>query len=162
MEPRELLSLIAFFSESLDAKQLDMLAERAQRRSFSAGAVLIREFEPGASMFILESGEVAVTVSDEAEPVARLFVGDVVGEMSLLTGAPRSATVTAVEPVMAVEIDHGALAPILATAPMLADRFAEILQRRQKELQDLHGGAAWGVLLPPDAELSGLIQAFYR
>ena len=114
-------------------------------------------------MFILESGEVAVTVSDEAEPVARLFVGDVVGEMSLLTGAPRSATVTAVEPVMAVEIDHGALAPILATAPMLADRFAaEILQRRQKELQDLHGGAAWGVLLPADAELSGLIQAFYR
>ncbi len=161
MEPRELLGLIAFFSDSLDGGQLDRLAAGAKRRSFAAGEVLMREDEPGASMFILDSGEVSVRVAGEDEPVATLYVGDIVGEMSLLTGAPRSATVTAVEPVEVVEIDHTALAPVLAGSPALVDRFAEILRDRQKLLEHLYGGGAWGMLRLGDAEVHHLIRAFY-
>jgi CRP-like cAMP-binding protein len=161
MEPRELLGLIAFFSESLNDAQLDILARGVTRRSFPAGAVLMREDEPGASMFILDGGQVSVQVAGEDEPVAMLFVGDIVGEMSLLTGAPRSATVTAVEPVAAVEIGHTALAPILAESPALVDRFAEMLRLRQKELEHVYGGGAWGMLRLGDAEVHHLIRNFY-
>lgn len=161
MEPRELLALIAFFSDALDSGQLDRLASGAKRRSFAAGEALMREDEPGASMFILDSGQVEVRVAGEDEPIAILYVGDIVGEMSLLTGAPRNATVTAVEPVDVVEIDHVALAPVLAASPALVDRFAEILRAREKELEHIYGGGAWGMLRLGDAEVHQLIRAFY-
>jgi CRP-like cAMP-binding protein len=161
MEPRELLGLVAFFSETLDSGQLDRLAAGVTRRSFASGEALMREDEPGASLFVLDSGQVEVRIADELEPIAMLYVGDVVGEMSLLTGAPRSATVTAVEAVDVVEVGHQALAPILAAAPALVDRFAEMLRQRQKELEHVHGGAAWGMLRLGDAEVHDLIRAFY-
>ncbi|MBN8996297.1 MAG: cyclic nucleotide-binding domain-containing protein [Rhizobiales bacterium] len=161
MEPRELLGLIAFFSETLDGTQLDRLAAGARRRSFAAGDALMREDEPGMSLFVLDSGQVEVRVADEPDPIATLYVGDIVGEMSLLTGAPRSATVIAVEAVDAVEFDHAALAPILAGSPALVDRFAEMLRQREKELEHAHGGAAWNMLRLGDAEVHDLIRAFY-
>jgi CRP-like cAMP-binding protein len=161
MEPRELLGLIAFFSETLDSGQLDRLAAGARRRSFAVGEALMREDEPGASMFILDSGQVEVRIAEEPEPIAALYVGDIVGEISLLTGAPRSATVTATEPVDVVEVDHLALAPILAASPALVDRFAEVLRQRQKELEHAQGGGAWGMLRLGDAEVHDLIRAFY-
>jgi CRP-like cAMP-binding protein len=102
-----------------------------------------------------------VRSADEPDPIAELYAGDIVGEMSLLTGAPRSATVTAVEPVEAVEFDHAALAPILAGSSGLVDRFAEMLRQRQKELEHLHGDAAWNMLRLGDAEVHDLIRAFY-
>src|SRR4051812_25935427 len=105
MEPRELVGLIAFFSETLDQKQLDALAAAARRRSIPEGGVLIKEDDPGTSMFVVESGDLDVTVAGEKEPVARVHAGDVVGEASLFTGRPRNATVTAVEPVEVIEID---------------------------------------------------------
>jgi CRP-like cAMP-binding protein len=161
LPPRELLGLIAFFNETLDAKQLDALAAGARRRSFAPNDVLVAEDSPGGSMFVVELGEVVVTVKDKAGPVAKLYVGDIVGEASLLTGQPRSATVTASEPVLAIEIDKAALAPILADAPALVDRFAEMLEKRAAELAKIHGGAAWGMVTPGDAEVHHLIRAFY-
>jgi CRP-like cAMP-binding protein len=159
MEPRELLGLVAFFYETLDVSHLDTLAAGLARRSFPEGAALIKEGDPAASMFVLASGGVAVTV--EGEEVARLYVGDIVGEMSLLTGSPRSANVTAIEPVDAYEIDKAALAPILAASPALVERFAETLEKRQIELDKLQGGAAWGMVRLGKAELVKLIQDFY-
>jgi CRP-like cAMP-binding protein len=161
LAPRELLGMIAFFSEALDAKQLDKLAAGARRRTFASGAKLMSEDDPGGSMFVVESGEVDVTVKDEPDTVAKLYAGDIVGEASLLTGQPRSATVTAVEPVAAVEIDKAAMAPILLASPSLIDRFAELLELRQEELDHIHGGAAWGMVRPGDAETHHLIRAFY-
>lgn len=161
MEPRELLGRIAFFSETLDGGQLDRLAAGAKQRSFAAGEALMREDEPGTSLFVLDSGQVEVRIADEPDPIAELYAGDIVGEMSLLTGASRSATVTAVEPVEAVEFDHAALAPVLAASPGLVDRFAEMLRQRQKELEHLHGDAAWNMLRLGDAEVHDLIRAFY-
>ncbi|MEO8667283.1 MAG: cyclic nucleotide-binding domain-containing protein [Bauldia sp.] len=161
IEPRELLGMIAFFSEALDGNQLDKLAAGARRRTFAKGEALTREDEPGASMFVIESGEVSVRVENEPDLVAELYAGDVVGEVSLLTGQSRTATVTAAESVVAIEIDKAALAPILAAAPALVERFAEMLEKRQEELAHIHGGGAWGMMLPGDAETHHLIRAFY-
>ena len=161
LPPRELLGLIAFFSDALDGAQLDTLAAGAKRTSFAAGEALVVEDAPGGSMFVIELGEVVVTVKGESKPVAKLYVGDIVGEASLLTGQPRSATATASEPVLALEIGKAALAPVLAAAPALVDRFAEILEKRAAELDEIHGGAAWGMVRPGDAEVHHLIRNFY-
>ncbi len=161
MEPRELLGLIAFFSETLDSGQLDRLAGAAKRRSFVVGEVLMRKDDPGASLFVLDGGQVEVRVAEANEPIAVLYIGDIVGEMSLLTGAPRTATVTAVEAVDTVEIDHAALAPVRATAPALVDRFAEMLRIREKQLAAAYGSAASAMLRLGDAEVHDLIRAFY-
>jgi CRP-like cAMP-binding protein len=161
MDPRELLGMIAFFSEALNGDEIFTLAAGAERRSFDKGDVLIREDDPGSSMFVIESGEVAVTVSGEEAPVANLFAGDFVGEMSLLTGAPRNATVTAIEPVAAFEVHKAALAPVLANSPTLVDRLAETMEKRQLALDRAYGGAAWGMVRPGEAELHSLIRKFY-
>jgi CRP-like cAMP-binding protein len=160
MDPRELLGMIAFFSEALNGDEIFALASGAERRTFAAGQDLVREGEPGESMFVLESGQVAVKIGNEA--IADLFAGDFIGEMSLLTGAPRNATVTAVEPVAAYEIRKQVLAPVLAESPTLVDRLAETMEKRQIELDRAYGSGAWGMVRPGDAEWHSLIRRFYE
>jgi CRP-like cAMP-binding protein len=160
MDPRELLGMIAFFSEALNGDEIFALASGAERRTFDVGQALVREGEPGESMFVIESGQVTVKVGDD--PVAELFAGDFLGEMSLLTGAPRNATVTALEPVAAYEIRKEVLAPVLAESPTLVDRLAETMEKRQIELDRAYGSGAWGMVRPGDAEVHGLIRKFYE
>jgi CRP-like cAMP-binding protein len=111
-------------------------------------------------MFVLVTGEADVTVPHSARttPVAILKAGDIFGEMSLMTGAPRSATVTARTPVAAVEIAKSALAPLIEASPKLADRFAAILKKRKAELDRIYEGPRWK--LPPNLALAGLIRGY--
>ncbi len=161
MDARELLGDIAFFSETLDPQQLEALAKVAKRRTYAKGTTLMNEGDDGRSMFVIEDGSLSVVVRDEPNPVATLYAGDIVGEASFLMGAKRSASVVAAEDVEVVEIDKACLAPILAKSPALVDRFAEMLEQRQEELDNLSGGAAWGMLRPGDAEVHHLIREFY-
>jgi len=140
MQPRDIIKKTPFFAE---------------------GATPIEEDGPGHSMFVVVSGRLSVTIDGEDEPVATLAPGDIFGEMSLLTGARRSATVTAIEPVEAMEVSKEALAHVLARSPTLVDRFVEMLMRRQRELDKRAGGAAWGMLRPGKAELANMIGAFF-
>ncbi len=160
MDPRELLGMIAFFSEALNGDEIFALASGAVRRTFDVGATIVAEGEAGESMFVIESGQVAVKIGGET--ITDLFAGDFVGEMSLLTGAPRNATVVAVEPVAAYEIRKEVLAPVLAEAPTLVDRLAETMEKRQIELDRVYGSGAWGMVRPGDAEIHGLIRRFYE
>ena len=109
----------------------------------------------------MASGTVSVTIAGEDRPVATLGPGDIFGEMSLLTGARRSATVTALEPIRTVEVNKQALAHVLEHSPTLVGRFVEMLARRQRELDKLAGGNAWGMLRPGKAELAGMIGSFF-
>ena len=88
--------------------------------------------------------------------------GDIVGEMSLLTGARRSATVTAATPLEMIEVSKEALAHVLAGAPDLVDRFAAMIHRRQMALDRLAGGSAWGMLRQGKVELAYTIREFYK
>lgn len=63
--------------------------------------------------------------------------GDVVGEMSLMTGAPRTATVTALTRVRAVEITKQAIEDLLKSTPELLQRFSRVLAQRQLENQSI-------------------------
>ena len=106
-ETREILRAIPLFGEVLDSDQIDALAHKANPVVIPAGAVLMEAGDFGISMFVIVSGFVSVSFTDrhgDVHDVADLGPGNVVGEMSLLTGARRSASVTALEEVSALEI----------------------------------------------------------
>jgi len=134
---REVLHAIPLFADVLDAGQLERLAAKCHEVIYPAGSVLMTEGDFGTSMFALVEGEVSVTLTDkrgDAHGVAKLSAGDFVGEMSLLTGARRRATVVAETEVAAIEITKVALEEILTRAPDLIDQFGLVLASRQAEL----------------------------
>lgn len=103
------LAAIALLRQSpvfaaLPVAELEVVARSATERSIEPGGVLIREGEPGHSYFVVSSGELGVSVG--GRPVRRLRRGDGVGEVALLTDAPRSATVVATTRAQLLEIDR--------------------------------------------------------
>ena len=127
----------ALLRNALSAEQRGALAARCTIRHFHAHETLMRQGDVTASMFIILNGAAQVSVhtsSGEDSEVAVLAAGDVVGEMSLMTGAPRTAGVTAMTRMQALEITKDAILPLLEDAPELLQRFSEILAARQQEL----------------------------
>lgn len=164
LSPRDILAKTRFFADVLDSPQIGALSAGLAISEFRKGATLIREDDLGASMFVLAGGEVAVTVpgNGHARQVAKLGAGDVFGEMSLLTGARRAATVTATTPVRLIEIPKSALAPLIAASPGLADRFAAMLAKRQGELDGIfRGDSRWRAAGVDLGDLAGLIRGFF-
>jgi CRP/FNR family cyclic AMP-dependent transcriptional regulator len=87
--------------ESLSADELAEMARLAQGRELAPGDLLFSQGGPGDGMFILDRGEVCVsTVGPDGGSVTLAYLGNgaVIGEMSLLDGSPRSASVEAVAP----------------------------------------------------------------
>jgi len=160
---RVVLAAIPFFAEVLDGEEIDILGGQVVSRSFASGEVLIREDDRGDSMFVIASGEVDVSVIDEGvvRHLAMLGSGDIVGEMSLMTGARRSATVIAISPVTALEVTKAAIEPILNAAPDLVQRFAVMLERRRAELDQLYGQGKWSLFGLSQRDLVMAMQAFF-
>ena len=77
----------------LEPAELEALAERMQLRTFAAGETATVEGEAGDGFYVVESGEAAITV--HGQPQGTLRAGDVFGEIALLTGSGRAATITA-------------------------------------------------------------------
>jgi CRP-like cAMP-binding protein len=124
------------FLAALEAEQLDALAEVARHRPYAPDEIIVRQGERGDEFFVVARGEVAVVVEDEghATEVARLGPGTFFGEMSVMTGEPRAATVRAVADVEIVVLDTQAFAPILDAAPEAAARISEVLAARREAL----------------------------
>lgn len=99
--------------------------------TFQPGVVLVREGEDGRSMFLIEGGTVQVLTTDGTGatiPLARLGPGEFFGEVSVLTGRPRTATVVAETAVTVIEVSKDDLDQITATHPevrALVQRFYE-------------------------------------
>jgi CRP-like cAMP-binding protein len=162
IRPRVVLASIPFFAEVLDGEQIDLLAADLYPKEFAKGSAFIREDELGTSLFVIVEGSVGVTVGEHGKDrVATLSAGDMVGEMSLMTGARRSATVTADTPVVALEITKAALEPILNESPGLVERFAAMLDRRQAELDRLYGAGNWNVFGLGGSELTTVMRGFF-
>jgi CRP-like cAMP-binding protein len=90
----------------------------------------------GTSLFVVADGDVEVVVRRPHGPdmhVDTLTRGAVVGEMSLLTGAPRSATVRAADAALVYEIGWRQYAPLLRAHPEWIDQLAAIMEQRLRE-----------------------------
>jgi CRP-like cAMP-binding protein len=130
---------------SLTAQQRGELAAASRALLFEANQVIVREGEPGASMFVLGRGEAAVSLSQTAGSVARLHDGDVFGEMSLLTGEPRTATVTAVTDCQLLEIGAEAFRRVVLEDAALVDRIGTAAAMRRAENEQYRAAQPAGV-----------------
>jgi small-conductance mechanosensitive channel len=115
---------------SLSQPELQRLAGVVHRRVFGPGEDVVRQDEEGSSLFVVRRGRLTVQIGD-AE-VGKLGDGDIFGEMSLLTGERRKATVTAAGEVHLVEIAKEHLEPVLRSNPELVERLSAMLARRQE------------------------------
>lgn len=115
--------------------QLDSLLPRGHAVHFGRGEKIIQQGENGDSMFILVEGKADVLAArdDVQTRVATLAAGDCFGEMSLLTGEPRSATVQAATDCEVVEIGKAVLQKSLKENPQLVTQLGELLAKRKME-----------------------------
>ncbi len=77
----------------LDSRELEQIASSMKERRFSAGDTVTEEGAGGAGFFVVESGEAEVFV--DGRPRGTVKAGDYFGEIALLTGSDRTATITA-------------------------------------------------------------------
>jgi small-conductance mechanosensitive channel/CRP-like cAMP-binding protein len=123
----------------LTDQQLDALLPRGRVVHFGQGEKLIQQGDNGDSMFILVEGEANVFVerNGASRLVASLKSGDCFGEMSLLTGERRSATVQANTDCEVVEIDKPVLTRSLKEHPGLLAQLSELLAKRRMETEGI-------------------------
>ena len=105
---------------------IEWMARTGTRRRLRDGEVLIREGEQTDSLILLLEGELKVT-SDRFGQVARLGVGEIVGEISLVDSAPPSATITAQGEGLALFLDRARLLQKLETDVGFGARFYRAL-----------------------------------
>jgi small-conductance mechanosensitive channel/CRP-like cAMP-binding protein len=127
------------FFQCLEDEQLDSLIERSQLNRFGRGERVIEEGAAGDSMFILLRGTAQVSVAKNGAPirVGVLRAGDCFGEMSLLTGEPRTATVRAEADCEVLEISKPVMSEVLHHAPECLDQLSELLARRKMETEGI-------------------------
>lgn len=108
------------------------LVERTSVREFTDKQLVVREGDAGNSVFILISGQARVVSEsgDEPRQLAMLSGGALFGELSILTGAPRSASVYACSDVELFEISHDDLDFVSKSHPTVPKALAEFAQRR--------------------------------
>src|SRR6266496_3472085 len=125
--------------ESLSEEQLDHVVKQARLNIFGRGEPVIQEGSPGDSMFVLLRGAANVSISKNGSTiqVATLNAGDCFGEMSLLTGERRTATVRAETDCQVMEIGKPVMAELLRASPDCLERLSELLAKRKMETEGL-------------------------
>ena len=128
---------------SLTEAQLDGLIRASQTLRFGRGEKVIEQGAEGSSMFVLLHGTAHVSVAQNGAMirVGSLRMGDSFGEMSLLTGERRSATVRAEDDCEVLEISKPAMAALLHDAPECVAQLSELLAARKMETEGLLKGA---------------------
>jgi small-conductance mechanosensitive channel/CRP-like cAMP-binding protein len=129
---RSLLRQLELFSAFRD-EEIEELAETLHRHQFPAGTTAVHQGDVGTSLFIVAEGALDVGMAFDGRTVLldRMRPGDVFGEMSLLTGQPRSASVIANTDAVVYELDKTHLDPVLRRRPELAAQLAELMAQRQ-------------------------------
>lgn len=132
----EVLAKAALF-RGIPSESLECLAAKISEHVFSPAEILIREGAGDSDMFLLVEGAVDVLITVEAAEVvvARMQAGDYFGEMSLLTGEPRTATIRALTGGIAYRIERSAIAPILDSDPAMMDLLSRNLAERNLSRQ---------------------------
>lgn len=132
----ETLDVVNIFTP-LSAEQRGRLLDGTRALVYAAGEAIVREGARGSSMFLLLRGEAVVTLAHASGEVARLHDGDFFGEMSLLTGEPRTATVTAVTDCRLLEIGVEAFRRVALADPAIVEQVTAAVETRRAEL-DVH------------------------
>ena len=128
----EALRRVPFF-EDLTPEDLDRIARVGERRSFAPGEEMVAKASVGDGLFVILSGTASVQAGGKTHA---LGPGAFFGEMALLGRRPRSATVTASEPVEAMVLEATYFRPFLIKNPSVAVTILEGVVERLREVQE--------------------------
>ena len=109
---------------------------------YTNGEAIVRQGEPGQSMFLVARGEVSVVIEPGREEVARIAAGGYFGEMSLLTGEPRTATVLAAGDVSVIELSADLFRRFGAEYPAAVEQMAVSAMTRRADLERMKSSTA--------------------
>lgn len=123
-----LLTSFSFF-QALEEDSLKEIISSTEMRKYMAGQTILLRGQAGASMFIILAGKVAL-INAKDEIFSYLGMGEIFGEMSLLSGNPVSVTVKAVDQVKVLAINRNDLQQILIKYPFLQMAFTRLLAQR--------------------------------
>lgn len=118
---------------SLTKAALFQVARASAEVTYDPGAIVVREGDPGDSLCIITEGNVEVRVGERV--VTRMTVGDFFGELSVIDGKPRSATVVAIDEVVLLTLSSLEFDRLL-TDPYFARAVLRSLAKRFRDLQD--------------------------
>lgn len=123
--------------------ELQRLAEHLQPAPYIAGDVLVRQGATGHRLYIIVEGRADVLIDNsggERAKVAELGPGDFFGEMSLMTGETRSATVVATTNTLVYRLDKDSFRDLLASRTDVAEQISSLLASRRAELDAVREG----------------------
>lgn len=152
------------FLAGLPETSLNQLARTSKFHTYARGEEIVRQGDPGSNLFIIESGDAEVLVrQDNSEyfEVAGLGPGAMFGEMSLVTGALRTATVRTTSPCELLVIGHDEFAGVLEHHPEIAQRISEVLATRQAQLKQVPELGEPRSVEQTSSELLGRIRRFF-
>ena len=131
----EHLESVPIFAPLAD-EEIAQIASSSTRRIFAPGEVIVRKGQEGGSMFVIIRGSVKVQLPEGsgARTINQLGPNDFFGEMSLLTGEPRTANVVADEETDVMQIRKSAIKPLFEANPQLMESICAIVEERKKLL----------------------------
>ncbi|HET7236904.1 MAG TPA: cyclic nucleotide-binding domain-containing protein [Actinomycetota bacterium] len=128
----DVLAQVPLFA-GLSRRHLKQIAEHADEVAFRKGEAIVEEDQPGGSFFVLLEGEVKVVRGQRT--ITRMGPGEFFGEISLLDGGPRTASVIAETPVLAVRVFKRSFDRVVTQEPVVASKILAVVARRLREAE---------------------------
>lgn len=153
------------FFETVPSDELWEIARRLKMGSYGAGEVLVRQGASGRSMFMIISGKAKVlagTGAGQKHLVARLDRGDIFGEMSLLLGQPRNATVQLEEDSELIEFSPGLFKDMIERHSGLLEHLSALVESRQSENTELKAMFAREKIKTKEGRVSAILGRIKR
>ena len=138
MDKEKELARVGIF-EKLDRRHLRNLASICVEKNFDSGALLVKQGENGVGLFIILSGRVRISKigADKSETfIAESGPGDILGEMSVFDGAPRSANALALEPTRCLVLASWEFNAFLKSNPEAMHEFLHIVVARYRQTNE--------------------------
>jgi small-conductance mechanosensitive channel len=158
-ERERVLAGVDLFSR-LTAEHIRAVAAASAIRIYGNGEAIVRQNEPGQSMFIVCSGRAVVVVDPGRREVAAIEKGGYFGEMSLLTGDPRSASVIARGDTSVLELDAEVFRTIGAADPQAVEQIGLAAVARRAQLTQIRDAARTAVVADAPATFLGRMKKF--
>jgi CRP/FNR family transcriptional regulator, cyclic AMP receptor protein len=131
--PVEVLHRVPLFAE-LGPEESEQVARVFKKREFSEGETITKAGSGGAAFFLIESGEAEVTVNGKPRP--RLKAGDHFGEIALIDGGERTATITAASDLVCYGLTYWDFQPLVQENAAIAWPLLQSVAKMLRAAQD--------------------------
>ncbi len=132
-DPVDALQQVQLFA-GLDRKEVEQIGRLLKERRFAKGETVIMEGSGGAAFFLIDSGEATVTIRGEERATFR--EGDYFGEMALIDGGPRSATVTAATDLVCYGLTYWEFGPLVQGNGAIGWKLLQAMTKRLRAAQE--------------------------